>query len=815
MSDARVMQTVIQIDGLMSASLKKAVNDVNKQLSTIDKKALETAANIGGKIGDAAKTAAAAVAGIATAAAGFAAGAFVKGGQDYIRTMNGIQAQTGATAAEMQEFGQIAQDIYKSGKGEDLQQIANTLTNIRQASGLAGEELKTAANAAMLLSDSFGMESEETTRAATALMKNFGITAEEAYGLIAVGAQNGANKNGDLLDTLNEYSVHYKALGLSADEFVQSLINGADAGSFSIDKIGDAVKEFTIRSKDGSESSKAAFEVLGLNAENMTAQFAAGGRSAEAAFFQVVQALNAIEDPVEKNMAGVALFGTMFEDLEAGVLSTLGGMSGASLDAAASLREIEKVKFKDTGYALSQISRTLETALIPSAEAAGMALYDQMPRIQAAIEQVTPYIASLGESFANAIPGIIDAVGSAVRVVYDFGAAVVDNWGVIGPMVYTVAGAFAAFKIGKIAVDAYAVGKAVGQLSLAYGKLYIAKAKDGIETAKILALYAKDAVAKALSTARTWASVAATYAQTAATAAWSAAATVAQGVTMALGAAIRFMTGPIGLAFTAITGLVAAGVWLYKNWDTVKAKAAELGAALGAKWAEIKTTVSNLAAQLGDFVGNVWTRIKDGAASIGESIKGALSSAFQAIPGILKAPINAAISLINGAIGAINGIGFTIPEWIPGIGGKAFSVNVPTIPMLAKGGFTTGPSIAGEAGTEAVISFDPAYRAENIGYLARAASMLGLTRDAGGESIGSYAARIDSLATGEPLASSTSTTTYNLGGINFAPNVTVKGGDEKKDDIIEQLRAYQGELLELVEELLEGKEKGSYAATSF
>lgn len=837
MSDARVMQTVIQIDGLMSNSLRKAVNDVNRQLSTIDKKALETAANIGGKIGDAAKTAAAAVAGIATAAAGFAAGAFVKGGQDYIRTMNGIQVQTGATAAEMQEFSQIAQDIYKSGKGEDLQQIANTLTNIRQASGLAGEELKTAADAAMMLSDSFGMESEETTRAATALMKNFGISAEEAYGLIAVGAQNGANKNGDLLDTLNEYSVHYKALGLSADEFVQSLINGADAGSFSIDKIGDAVKEFTIRSKDGSKTSIEAFEALGLNADNMMAQFAAGGRSAEAAFFQTVQALNAMQDPVAKNAAGVALFGTMFEDLEAGVLNTLGGMSGASLDAADALREIERVKYKDTGYALTQISRTLETALIPSAEAAGMALYDQMPRIQAAIEQVTPYIASLGESFANAIPGIIDAVGSAVRVVYDFGAAVVDNWGVIGPMVYTVAGAFAAFKIGKIAVDAYAVGKAVGQLSLAYGKLYIAKAKDGIETAKILALYAKDAVAKALSTARTWASVAATYAQTAATAAWSAAATVAQGVTMALGAAIRFMTGPIGLAITAITGLVAAGVWLYKNWDTVKAKAAELGAALGAKWTEIKTTVSNLAAQLGaalsakwteikntvsnlaaqlgDFVGNVWTRIKDGAASIGESIKGALSSAFQAIPDILKAPINAAISLINGAIGAINGIGFTVPDWIPGIGGKAFAVNVPTIPMLAKGGFTSGPSIAGEAGTEAVISFDPAYRAENIGYLARAASMLGLTRDAGGESIGSYAARIDSLATGEPLASSSSTTTYNLGGINFAPTVTVKGGDEKKEDIIEQLRAYQGELLDMIEELLESKEKGSYAATAF
>lgn len=165
--------------------------------------------------------------------------------------MNGVSAQTGVTGDELKEFGDIAREVYKSGKGESFQEIADALVNIRQATGLAGEELKVATNSAMLLKDTFGMEANESTRAATSLMKNFGISAEEAYGIIAVGAQNGANKNGDLLDTLNEYSVHYKALGLDADQFITSLIKGAEAGSFSIDKVGDAVKEFTIRSKDG------------------------------------------------------------------------------------------------------------------------------------------------------------------------------------------------------------------------------------------------------------------------------------------------------------------------------------------------------------------------------------------------------------------------------------------------------------------------------------------------------------------------------------------------------------------------------------
>lgn len=835
MSEARVLQTTISIDGVMSESLRRSVKKVNQQLASIDKQALATASKIGSNITDAAKTAAKAIAGLGAAAAGLAAGAFIKGGQDYIRTMNGLQVQTGATAAEMQEFGQIAQDVYRSGKGENLQQIADTLANISQASGLAGEELRKAADAAMLLNDSFGMESAETTKAATALMKNFGISAEEAYGMIAYGAQNGANRNGDLLDILNEYSVQYKSLGLTADQFMQSLINGADAGAFSIDKIGDAVKEFNIRAKDGSKTSAEAFKAIGLNAQNITAQFAAGGKVAEAAFFQTVEALNSMQDPMERNAAGVALFGTMFEDLEAGVLDNFESIKGASIDATETLRQIEKVKYNDVGYALTQVGRTLETALIPSAQKAGQAIFEKMPQIQAAIEQVTPTIAALGDSFARALPGIIDAIGQAAQVAYDFGAAIVDNWGVIGPMVYTVAGAFAAFKLAKFAADTYAVGKAVGQLTLAYGRLFVAKAQDAVQTAKIIALYAKDAAAKAFTAARSIAAATAIGIQATATLAWQGVAAIASAATWALGGAIAFLTSPIGLVVAAIAGLVAAGVWLYKNWDMVSAKAAELGAALSAKWTEIKTTVSNLAGQLGsylsgkwseikntvtglagqlgDFVSNVWTKIKNGATSLGDGLKTTLTNAFAAIPGLLKSPVNTAIRLINRAIGAINGIGFTIPDWVPGIGGKAFSVNVPQIPMLAKGGFTQGVTIAGEAGQEAVISFDPAYRAQNIGYLNEAAARLGVSNDS---TIGYYAERIGSLGGAGELASSTTnnnkSVTYNLGGVNFAPVMTVTGDSEKKASIIEQLKDYQGDLLDLINELLEQREAASYGA---
>lgn len=801
MSRGQLLETVVSIQGVMSDSVRKSVRDVQKQFGLVDKKSLETAKTLA-KIGAAAAT-----------AAGAMAAAFIKKGSDLNRTFNGIAAQTGATGKELESFKAITQDIYESGRGESIQEIADALVNIRQASGLAGDELKAAANAAVLLRDSFGMETEETTRAATALMKNFGVSAEEAYGIIAYGAQNGANKNGDLLDTLNEYSVHYKALGLNAEQFVDSLVKGAESGAFSIDKVGDAIKEFTIRSKDGSKTSAEGFAALGLNAETMTAQFAAGGRTAQAAFQQVIAALEGMTDPVAKNAAGVALFGTQFEDLEAGAIEAFAKMSGSAVDAEQTLRDIEKVKYNDLGYAVTQVARSFETALMPSAEKAGQVLFDQMPAIRESISKVTPYVAQLGETFAAALPGIIDGLAGAAKSAANFARMITDNWETIEPVLLHVAAAYGAFKFAQFARNAWLATAAIIANTKAAWANSAALRGQLVANLKSTAIAIKDGAIWAAKTAAVAANTIAVIASGAAIGAWNVVAILAEGITMALGAAFAFLTSPIGLAVAAIAGLIAAGVWLYKNWDTVKAKASELGAYLGAKWGEIKTTVSAYATQLGDFVNNVWTKIKDGAVSLGTGIKDALVKAFSSIAGIIKAPINAAISLINGAISGINGIGFTIPDWIPGIGGKAFSVNVPTIPMLAKGGFTTGPSIAGEAGQEAVISFDPAYRKQNIGYLAKAASMLGLrTADEG--SLGYYAQRIDSLSNGESLAATNnSNTTINLGGVTFAPTVTVAGSTEKRENIIEQLRNYQGDLLDLIEDLLATKEAASYGAS--
>ena len=142
-------------------------------------------------------------------------------------------------------------------------------------------KLKELTKYAILLSDTFEFDVKESTRTANMLMKQFGLTGEESFNLIAQGAQKGLDKNGDLLDTLNEYAPYYKRMGYSAEEFMNALVNGTEAGTFSVDKLGDAFKEFNIRAQDTAASTTEGFELIGLNADKMRKKFAQRWRGCE------------------------------------------------------------------------------------------------------------------------------------------------------------------------------------------------------------------------------------------------------------------------------------------------------------------------------------------------------------------------------------------------------------------------------------------------------------------------------------------------------------------------------------------------------
>ncbi len=151
----------------------------------------------------------------------------------------------------------------------------------------------------------------------------------------------------------------------------------------------------------------------------------------------------------------------------------------------------------------------------------------------------------------------------------------------------------------------------------------------------------------------------------------------------AAGAVITAFKAVASAAFNFIAGAIKKAM----NIIVPVVKVA-FGAIKGAISAAVNTITSIISGVLtvfdglitfisGVFTGN-WRQAWEGVKSIFKGI-------FDTFAAICKAPINAVIGIINGAISALNKINVTIPDWVPGLGGKSFGINIPTIPQLYKG----------------------------------------------------------------------------------------------------------------------------------
>ena len=424
-SDLNQLEAAAERAGHAAENLAEAngrASEATEELSNASEQAAEEAEGAGNKGTDAigAVAGALAAAGI-TAKVMEIAGAVYELAGSFSEAEKTIVGATGATGRELDELMSNSLDVYASSSAENLNEVAAGMMNVKTATGLTGDALEEATDAALVLNNVLGYEVSESSRTAGALMKNFGVSAQEAYNLIAIGAQNGADKNGDLLDVLNEYSAQYSALGLSAEEFVSSLVDGAEAGVFSVDKVGDAVKEFNIRAKDGSDTTAEVFELLGMNADMMSEKFAAGGETARTAFFEVVNALESMDDPMAKNAAAVGLFGTQYEDLEATVLPVLAGIEGGTLDmydAVGTLAEGAQSMGDEWQAAGNSIKAAFGAAITPAVSAGSSALAGFVQGVGEFLQEhpaVTKAITAIGVGLGVVVAGFaLYAAGTAV-----------------------------------------------------------------------------------------------------------------------------------------------------------------------------------------------------------------------------------------------------------------------------------------------------------------------------------------------------------------------------------------------------------------
>lgn len=339
---------------------------------------------------------------------------------------------------------------------------------------------------------------------------------------------------------------------------------------------------------------------------------------------------------------------------------------------------------------------------------------------------------------AGAFLEIWDSINQALDV---FAKWCTTNPGAVQGITVAIGAFFGAWKVVELVSfiqQAGGVIKALGLLQEALFGSIAAKLADKAETMYLTALYAKDfvvgvaqtisslarqAAAFATATAAKIADAVAQAALTVATTAWNVACTIATGVTTAFGAAVAFLTSPFGIAVVAITAAIAIGVLLYKNWDTVQAKAKQLNDFLSGVFARdwsknfgifgdvlngfmksvenIYKAVKKFLKGIIDFIAGVftgdwsraWTGVKEIFGGIWDAFVGLVKTPVNLIIGILNGLITAAEFCVNEIGSALNSINVDVPDWVTDLTGlTSIGFNLPTwhatkIPYLAQGAY--------------------------------------------------------------------------------------------------------------------------------
>lgn len=635
-----------------------------------------------------------------------------------------MQAALGLTATEADNLKDVAQSLWTDAFGESIEDVSNSLITVKQnMQGLDDGSLQSVAEDAFVLRDTFGAEINESTRTASVMMKNFGIESSKAMDLMTVGFQKGGNFSDELLDTMREYSPQFAAMGMSAEDMLGILIKGAEAGAWNLDKVGDAIKEFTIRSKDGSDTTAEALKALGFNAEEMSAKFAAGGAEASSAFQAVTATLAGMDDPLQRNQIGVALFGTQWEDLEANVvgamatgIGSLNEIDGATKKAGEALRD-------NIGVRATEIWREFQASLVPVGEILIGLAEDILPRLGAGIELVSGWFSGLSPVIQQVVV-VIGIIAAAIGPLLIILGQIVSAVSALIPVFTTLAGVFT----GIVSVGILPIIAAIGAL-IAIGVLlyqnweqvsaFAQQAWDAIVAFITPAVEAVTAfIMEKFEEVRAWWNEIWPTLQQAFENIWNGIVAfitpIIEGIVSVFEWAWPYIQKVIEIVWGVIKGVIDGALKVIMNiigafanlftgnwsglWENIKGIVAGLLKIIGSVIDGALDLIFNNIKMIGDLifktVKGAWDSVAEISRSVWNGVSDFILGIWDGIVGGIKGFINLIIKAMNFMIDGINKLSFDVPDWVPNLGGKTFGLDIPNIPMLANGGITTGPTLA-------------------------------------------------------------------------------------------------------------------------
>lgn len=366
---------------------KKEIDDVKSAVSDLKDKAKDTAIELGAGI----------------TAAGGAASAAIMSFNSVDSALNHIQASTNLSKGQMDGFRGALEEIYNGNYGDDLSDIASKMANIVQYTNETDpEKIKDYAIKLYGLQDTFDLDFNETLRGTHGLIKNMGLTADQAFDYIASGAQNGLNYSGELSDNLSEYTSLFGQAGFTAEQMFAILDNGTESGAYNLDKVNDFVKEFTISLADGRIEENISSFSDGTG--DLFKQWKDGKATAADVFYSVINDLSTAENKQTALTTASNVWSSLGEDNALNIITSLDDVNTKFSDVKGTMDEVNDIEYDDLGNRIESLGRKVQTEIIN-------------PAVEDFYPEAEDFIDWVADNLDTLIP-ILEGVAKQVAIVW-------------------------------------------------------------------------------------------------------------------------------------------------------------------------------------------------------------------------------------------------------------------------------------------------------------------------------------------------------------------------------------------------------------
>ena len=825
MAQSKVMQAIVEIAGNISPTLASSIKSAQKQLSGLNVKAIAVGA-------------ACAAGAVAVGKAVFKAGEYLADlGSQFDNVQDTIRIGTGATGDDLDALMDSFNKVYGS-VPTTMEDASKTISDYNTRLGLTGENLEKISIQAIQVSDVLNEDLNSVIKSSSKALQEWNLETED-YGdamdyVFKVSQSTGAGFT-DLMNQLQTYGPQLQAAGYSFQEAAVLMGQVEKAGL-------DASTVMTGLRNAATAASKAGFDTVSEGLET---------------YFERIQNADSETRALEMatNMFGAKAAPTMVKAIRDGTLS----LSDLKEQLDASTESINKAAEDTYDYSemLTILKNKGQVALQPLAESVFQMLNDFMPVLSELLDSFIPVINILTEKLVpiieDIVPSVVPMIEDIIPVIADIATVLAGD--VIPPVIEIIKDLLpSALSVVKGLLPIIEMlAKTVLPVIVNVIGAIMPVINEAVQTILPMLGQLLEGLMPIFDALMPVVNLLTEIIGGALTAAINAVQPVIDGLSKTIGGIVSFIkdvfTGNWEGAWDSVVNIFS-GIWdtlvgylkapltfLQGLWDGVKEIWSGAGDFFSNVWEGIKAPFVAVADWFGNIFSNAWQAVKNVFSAGGQVFEGIKEGIWDT----LKTVINALISGINTVVALpFDGINWALEKIksISILGLKPFdwinTIPVPQIPLLAKGGFTDGVSIAGEAGTEAVISFDQAVRDRNLDVWYQAGHMLGVLPDVQMStpeipeleliipdedalpSTLTYEAQAARLLDLEDfsladLAGDTGNTyiTYDFSGFTWAPNIDATGNGA--DDVMSKLREHEAEFFDWLRDFARMKEEARYA----